>query len=278
MAKIPLAKVVLLCAALTLGACTSSVFYHPDRILYSTPENAGLKFEQMVFTAADGTRLVGWFIPAADRADPREAEGTVIHFHGNAQNISAHWQFVDWLPRRGYNVFTFDYRGYGGSEGQPSPAGLFLDSQGALDYVRHRHDVNPERLLVFAQSLGGANAIAAVGAGNRAGIRAMAVEATFASYSAIASDKMAGTGMLMDDSYSAERYVDKLSPIPLLLIHGTADPVIPDAHSKALLEKAKPPKELILVPGGGHIEATTERYGEKYRDALLAFFRKAFAP
>jgi uncharacterized protein len=255
-----------------LAGCVESAFYHPDRILYGTPAGLGLEFEKVVFTSDDGTRLSGWFIPATGYKNPRNAKGTVIHFHGNAQNMSAHWQFVAWLPQRGFNVFVFDYRGYGASDGRPEPKGVFEDANSALNYVRSRKDVDPERLLVFGQSLGGTNAIAVVGKGNRAGVKAMAIEATFYSYSSIASDKFSGAGSLVGDTYSAENYIGSLAPIPLLLIHGTADAVIPYAHAVRLLDKAKEPKKLITVEGGGHIEALTPRFGARYQDALLDFF------
>jgi fermentation-respiration switch protein FrsA (DUF1100 family) len=267
----------LLCLGVVLlsGCGVQSVFYHPDRVLYSTPTDVGLRFEAVRFRSQDGTPLTGWFIPATGYANPHDAKGTVVHFHGNAQNMTAHWQYVAWLPRRGYNVFVFDYRGYGASQGEPEVKGVFEDSRSALDYVRTRKDVNPERLLVLGQSLGGANAIAAVGSGNRAGVKALAIEATFYSYSSIASDKVTGAGLLMNDTYSAAHYVDQLAPLPLLLIHGTADPVIPYAHAVQLFGKAKEPKRLITVEGGGHIEAFTPRFGSTYQDAVADFFDAA---
>lgn len=262
----------LLFLFLSLVGCVSSPFYHPDNILYSTPASAGLKFENVTFASSDGTRLMGWFIPATGYQDPKNAKGTVVHFHGNAQNMSAHWEFVAWLPQRGFNVFVFDYRGYGASQGSPEPKGVFEDSNAALNYVRSRKDVEPERLIVLGQSLGGTNAIAAVGSGNRVGVKAMAIEATFYSYSSIVNDKISGAGVLVDDTYSADRQVGNLAPIPLLLLHGTADPLIPYAHSQRLFEKAREPKTMITVEGGGHIEALTSRFGTKYQEALLNFF------
>lgn len=265
----------LLC--ISLAGCVQSAFYHPDRILYGTPAAAGLAFEEVVFASVDGTRLTGWFIPATGYKNPRNAKGTVVHFHGNAQNMSAHWQFVAWLPPRGYNVFVFDYRGYGASRGSPEPKGVFEDSGSALNYVRSRKDVDPERLFVLGQSLGGTNAIAVVGSGNRAGVRAVAIEATFFSYSTIASDKFIGAGSLMDDTYSAAQYIGSVSPVPLLLMHGTADTVIPYAHALRLFENAREPKQLITIPGGGHIEAFAARFGEKYQQAVLDFFEASIS-
>ncbi|MCL2872468.1 MAG: alpha/beta hydrolase [Betaproteobacteria bacterium] len=265
----------LFCALSLSGCLIDSVFYHPSQIDYGNPGQEGLKYEAVHFVSRDGTQLSGWFLPAANIADPRHAKGTVIHVHGNAENVSAHWPLVGWLPLRGYNVLMFDYRGFGQSKGAPEPKGAFEDTQSALDYVRTRADVDPEKFLVFAQSLGGNNAIAAIGAGDRAGIRAIAIESTFYSYSAIADDKLPGSGLLANDDYSADRYVGKLAPIPLLLIHGTADTLVPPQHSERLFVIAGEPKQLVLVPGGGHIDAMTARFGDTYRDLLVAFFDDA---
>ncbi|PBI82651.1 esterase [Variovorax boronicumulans] len=259
-----------------LGGCVQSMFYYPDRVRYETPDALGLRYENVRFTSADGTRLSGWFIPAAGRADPKAAKGTVVHFHGNAQNMSSHWRFVAWLPAQDYNVFVFDYRGYGESEGEPEPRGVFEDSNAALDHVRARADVDASRLFVFGQSLGGTNAIAAVGSGNRAGVKAVAIESTFYSYRSIANDKLPGAGLLVRDDYAASKFVAAIAPIPLLLIHGTADAVIPHHHSQRLLADAKEPKQLIEVPGAGHLEPmAAPRFGTTYQQALTTFFDSA---
>ncbi|MGJ7528199.1 alpha/beta hydrolase [Variovorax sp. GB1P17] len=269
-----------LCAVpLLLAGCVQSMFYYPDSVRYETPDVLGLRYEPVQFNSADGTRLSGWFLPATDRKNPKEAKGTVVHFHGNAQNMSTHWRFVAWLPEHDYNVFVFDYRGYGESEGKPEPKGVFEDSNAALNHVRSRVDVDPERLFVFGQSLGGTNAIAVVGSGNRAGVKAAAIESTFYSYSAIANDKLSGAGLLVSDTYAASKFVAAISPIPLLLIHGTADKVIPPTHSQRLLADAREPKRLIEVPGAGHLEPmTAQRFGHTYRRALMDFFEASMRP
>lgn len=272
-------RLVLCTLPLMLAGCVQSMFYYPDSVRYETPDVLGLRYENVQFRSADGTRLSGWFLPAENRADPKEAKGTVVHFHGNAQNMSAHWRFVAWLPKQDYNVFVFDYRGYGQSEGKPEPKGVFEDSNAALNHVRSRSDVDPTRLFVFGQSLGGTNAIAVVGAGNRAGVKAAAIESTFYSYSAIANDKLQGAGLLVSDDYAASKYVAAVSPIPLLFIHGTADQVIPLAHSKRLMADAREPRRLVEVPGAGHLEPMTAlRFGHAYRKALTEFFEAAQHP
>ncbi|MBD3969552.1 alpha/beta hydrolase, partial [Xanthomonas citri pv. citri] len=83
----------------------------------------------------DGTRLQGWFIPSST-GPADNAIATIIHAHGNAGNMSAHWPLVSWLPERNFNVFMFDYRGFGKSKGTPSQAGLLDDTQSAINVVR----------------------------------------------------------------------------------------------------------------------------------------------
>ena len=268
--------------ALSAG-CANHLFYRPDSHLYQTPTDSGLAYEDVTFESEDGTKLNGWFVPALGRA-----EGTVIHFHGNAQNMSSHFTYVKWLPNKGFNVFLFDYRGYGKSEGRPGRRGVYEDSVAAIRYVQSRPDVDPDRLLIFGQSLGGANAIAAVGNNDFDGVRAVAVEGTFYSYRKIVRDKLAQVPIiswlrwplsfvLAGDSYSPSRVVDDISPTPLLFIHGTSDRVIPAKHSALLYERANDPKELWLLKYGRHIGAFSNFADENCKHGLVSFYLGAMA-
>ena len=248
--------VILFCVYL-IPRIAINFFYYPDDKIYGPdPWSA----ESVEFTAKDGTRLHGWFIPSA--TGPAEnAIATVIHAHGNAGNMSAHWPLVSWLPERNFNVFMFDYRGFGKSKGRPSQAGLLDDTQSAINVVRHRSDVNPQRLVLFGQSIGGANMVSALGNGDREGIRAVILDSTFASYSSIANQMIPGSGFFMDDSYNAERFIAEVSPIPVLIIHGKADRVIPWEQGERLYDLTREPKQKINLPDGEHIDAFSERHG-----------------
>ncbi len=158
------------------------------------------------------------------------------------------------------------------------PAGLLDDTQSAINVVRHRSDVNPQRLVLFGQSIGGANILAVIGQGNREGIRAVILDSTFASYATIANQMIPGSGYLLDESYSGENYIASVSPIPLLLIHGKADHVIPWQHSEKLYSPAKEPKRLILIPDGEHIDAFSDRHGDVYREQMVDFILSALNP
>lgn len=262
--------VILFCVYL-IPRIAINFFYYPDDKIYGPdPWSA----ESVEFTAKDGTRLHGWFIPSA--TGPAEnAIATVIHAHGNAGNMSAHWPLVSWLPERNFNIFMFDYRGFGKSKGRPSQAGLLDDTQSAINVVRHRSDVNPQRLVLFGQSIGGANMVSALGNGDREGIRAVILDSTFASYSSIANQMIPGSGFFMDDSYNAERFIAEVSPIPVLIIHGKANRVIPWEQSERLYDLTREPKQKIILPDGEHIDAFSERHGGVYRDQMVNFILNA---
>lgn len=264
--------------------CAGRLFYFPDRNVYRLPSQAGLDYEEVRFTARDGTRLHGWFIPAEG-----EAIGTVVHFHGNAQNMTAHFSFVAWLPAEGFNLLTFDYRGYGGSDRkEPTRRGLFKDGVAALDYIRHRDDTDPNRVVVLGQSLGGAVALSVVGRKHPDGVRAVAVDSSFYSYQSMVRDKIALLPVLrwfrwplslvvVGNSYSPGRSADDISPIPLLVLHGTEDTVVPYRHGEKLFTKAREPKEFIAVERGRHTEALVLP-DDTYRRQLVAFFKAALGP
>jgi len=231
-----------------------NVFYHPDSREYATPAQDGTAYEDVTFSSADGTQLSGWFIPAKGRA-----LGTVIHFHGNAQNMSAHYSFVSWLPANGFNLFTFDYRGYGKSKGNLSRRGVYQDSVAAIKYIKTRPDIDQNKLILFGQSLGGANAVAVAGNTNFEGIIGVVSDSAFSSYKDIASDH---AGILkplallfIGNKYSPVKTVQNIAPTPLVIIHGTKDQVVPYKHAKKLFEVADEPKKLWPIQGGQHTEA-----------------------
>jgi uncharacterized protein len=271
---------IILSLAMLSSGCVGQMFYYPDHKVYKTVAAFGLKFEEATFYSKDGTKLSGWFVPAKG-----VAKGTVIHFHGNAQNMTAHFDFVSWLPAEGFNIFVFDYRGYGKSAGRQNRKGVYEDSLAAIDYVRSRKDVQKDKLLIFGQSLGGAQAITAVGSGNKQGVRAVVVESTFFSYRSIVRDKIGAmpllsllktplSYLLIGDDLSPADYVEKLAPVPLLLVYGTADDIIPYHHGPQLLESAKQPKTFWRIEGGEHIEAFVDA-SSPYRRRLVDFFEQA---
>ncbi len=263
--------------AIALTGCVNGLFYFPNHTVYRTSESFSTHVEDVYFESLDGTKLHGWFLPASGAA-----RGTVVHFHGNAQNLTAHSAYMDWMPAQNFNVFIFDYRGYGQSQGRPNRSGLVKDSIAALRHVRGRRDVDPNRIVIFAQSVGCANALAALAEENFAGVRAVALDSSFYSYRSIVRDKIKLIPVLswfrwplsylvVSNGKSPAAFVSRVSPIPLLILHGTADVVVPFHHGQWLYEKAKDPKTFSAVPEGQHADALIQHASE-YRPLLVKFF------
>ena len=145
-----------LTAGTTLAGCDSLLFY-PSPNLPLDPARLGLAYRDVTIETSDGVHLQGWFLPS--RGPQR---GTVLFFHGNAQNIGAHLPNVAWLPDQGFSVLLFDYRGFGRSQGKPTLEGVGLDGEAALRQVFGLAGVDPDRVVVFGQSLGAAIAISAL--------------------------------------------------------------------------------------------------------------------
>jgi fermentation-respiration switch protein FrsA (DUF1100 family) len=266
---------LLLIVFLSVGLLgCNTMFFFPYHTQMLSPDKLGLKYEDVYFLAHDGTRLHAWFLPGQGRV-----LGTILFLHGNAENISTHIMSVRWLPARGFNVFLPDYRGYGASAGKPSLEGVQDDMDSAMRTLLARPDVAPDRIVVFGQSLGGAIAIYNVAhSPYRQHIRALVVESAFASHRQIAREKLASFWLTwpfqwplswtVSNDYSPSEAVAKISPIPLLIIHGDQDPIVPVQHARQLYELAKEPKQLWIVAGGGHIQAFQQ---QSYRDRFVGY-------
>jgi hypothetical protein len=261
---------------LGLTGCTQA-FFHPQRGQAFTPETLGLAYEDVWVQSVDGVLIHGWFLPAKGRAS-----GTVMFLHGNAKNVSAYLKNVQWLPSHGFNVFMLEYRGFGNSHGKPTLPGVLADVDAGFSALLSRRDVDRQRIVIYGQSLGGALAIYYVGhTAFRPYVRALVVESAFASYRTITTEKLASfwltwpfqwmSWLTVDDDYSPLPVVEKIAPIPLLVIHGDQDPIVPVQHGWQLYEAAREPKELWIVPNGVHNDAMRQRgFRSRFVDYLNA--------
>jgi fermentation-respiration switch protein FrsA (DUF1100 family) len=253
-------------APLALAGCAEPLFFAPNARDFGGPERLNLLHEEAWIEAEGGARLHAWFLPVPPGPDgrPQPVRGTVLHVHGNAANISNHLPLVAWLPAQGWQVLTFDYRGYGRSSGSHSIDGVVDDTVRALDWLRARPDVDPQRVVVLGQSLGGATAIRAV-ARSPQGVRLLVSEGAFASYRGIADEVGDALGTVfwafqrLNRPFLPGAAADPVTavpalPVPLLLIHGTADTVIPFHHGEALHAAARTPKGFIRIDGGRHVD------------------------
>ena len=269
--------VITIVISLLLGwtGFLDSQFYRPSSGDYGEHSKLGLSPEDVFFESQDGTRLHGWFIPSND-----PPVGTLIHFHGSDRNISWTIRNSHWLTEHGFNLFLFDYRGYGRSEGRPSPTGVVDDSVAAIDFVRSRPEVDTDKLLLWGQSMGGQLAIVAANRAGTEGVKAIVADATYASHSHHVKDKVAQMGPLWliqwavwlttPDTNAAYKVVDRIGPTHLLVVHGLADQGVRPYHGEWLYSAAQEPKDIWRVEGAGHLEVLRDaQYQEQLVETLV---------
>ncbi|MDM8560716.1 alpha/beta hydrolase [Candidatus Parabeggiatoa sp. HSG14] len=260
---------------LMLSAC-NGLFFHPQSRLLGTPAQLNLAYEDIFFNTADAVRLHGWWLSAQT-----ETLGTIIFLHGNAENMSTHISSVVWLPSEGFNVFLFDYRGYGLSQGKPDFEGLHHDVEAVLALVTQREDAS-SNLIVFGQSLGASLAITSLAASAyKDKIRALIIDSAFSGYRNIVQEKLASFWLTwpfqwplslgISNTYQPLKDISRLNHIPVLIIHGTADQIIPVHHAQRLYVAAKQPKQIWLIPKGKHIQSMSSM---DIRQRLLDYLLK----
>ena len=242
-----LPTIVILVICVLAAGCNNLLYVPNTHPPYSQCFDE-LGMRHVALTAADGVRIYAWYAPAENAGAP-----TLAYFTGNAGNVGLRACLVRPYAEKGYGVFILSYRGYGGSSGQPSERGLYLDAEAALDYLETAAGVSRERTVLYGQSLGAA---VAVEMALRRRAAALVLLAPFTSAPAAARS----IAWYLPVPYAAlftDRY-DSLSKIgqieePLLIVHGTADHTIPADHGKALFETATAEhKEMILIPGADH--------------------------
>src|SRR5437667_1754906 len=212
-----------------------------------TPGEIGLTdVEPVTFETTDGLELSGWFV-AASAPSPRV---TVLVFNGNAGN-RAHWgPLAAALHRHGLQVLLVDYRGYGGNPGAPSENGLAVDGRAARAYLAGRHDVDRSRLVYFGESLGTAVAVDLAVEHPPA---ALVLRSPFTSMADVGQHHypLLPVRLLLQDRFAAIDQIRRIR-VPLLIIAGGHDRIVPVENSRRLYDAAVAPKTLLVLPDADH--------------------------
>ena len=279
----------VLLAVLAIGwitGCMERMFYHPEpgpTPLPATLARAGA--EEVRFRSGDGTELFGWFIPARN-VDPSLAPApTILATHGNAGNITSHVYFTEYLPDAGFNLFIFDYRGYGQSGGRAWKRGpLIADTEAALDALLARTDVDPDRIGLYGQSLGGSIGINVMA--KRREIRATVLESPFCGWRDIAAETLGGeqpgwfarslAAVLIDNSHRPLDAIAGIDRRPVLILHGDSDRIIPVSHGRRLKNAGGDSVELVELPSGDHNSLRDTH--PQIESLTIDFFRRNLAP
>ncbi len=230
---------VLYCAVLYV--MQSRFIYFPDSELIASPEEIGLVFESIYFPSMDEVKLHGWFVPA------KNSRATVLLCHGNAGNISHRLDEIQVFNRLGLDVFVFDYRGYGLSEGKATELGTYYDAEGAWRFLTEVKKIPDKRIIIAGRSLGGAIAARLAEQKNP---KALILESAFTSIPDIAGlyYSFVSVQLLSRYHYPTKLYVQNVN-CPVLVIHSRDDELIPFSHGQELHRLAKPPKEFLTLSG-----------------------------
>lgn len=262
---------------MALGGCVwpleKTLIYYPDKYIEATPAEYGLAFEEVFFLTSDGMELHGWWIPAGGGGAARP---TILWMHGNAGNISHRLHNARLLhDRLDVNIFLFDYREYGLSQGEVSEEGTYTDADGALAYLMSRPDLDSSRLVYFGRSVGAA---VAVELARRRAPAALILESPMTSIRAMARAifPWLPVGSLLSTKYDSLAKIGALR-VPLLVLHGTADEIVPFAQGQELFEAANEPKRFYAIEGARHND-TYFVGGEDYLSAWETFLDELSQP
>lgn len=275
---------LLLLVGLVLAVGLVASFYvtsRRPRTAFHTPAEYGLEFEEVIFKAADGLQLQGCWIPAFG------SERAVIILHGHGGSLDWDLHRAPALHSAGFNVFLFDFRAHGRSQGRLATFGYLErgDVLGAVEFTQRR---GMKRIGLLGFSYGAiasmlsapicpeVRAVVADGGPTRlrVALAARLVEFHLPRWLAgpLAWLSIAITSLRLGANlflYEPVRWVGKIAPRPVFFIHGELDQYCPDFDN--LYAAAGEPKEVWRLPGVGHTKAS-ETYPEEFRHRVTEFF------
>jgi fermentation-respiration switch protein FrsA (DUF1100 family) len=256
--------ILAVCSYLFYPQVESFFIYFPQSNFDFSPEELRLRYEEAFFSTEEGERLHGWFFPG-EKDSP-----VILHFHGNAGNISHRLDLAQLFLRKGLSVFLFDYRGFGKSSGRPSESGLYRDGIAAWNYLTEKKKIAPDRIVLHGHSIGAAVAIEVA---LEKKVRGLILESAFTSTKDMAKTMVlfALFSPLFPAHYNNLEKIHRV-PVPKLIIHGERDEIVPFSMGKRLFDAAGEPKFFHPVKDAGHNDVFIVG-GEKYFEVFAEFAR-----
>ena len=233
-----------------------ALMYFPDRAR-TPPAAAGFpQAQEVMLDTADGERVIAWHVP------PRGDKPVVIYFHGNGGALNLRVDRFTRLTAGGTGLLALSYRGYGGSTGKPTEAGLIEDARAAYAYAAERY---PGRIVAWGESLGSGVAVALAA---EQPVSRLILDAPFTSAVDIAAAAyfFLPVRLLMKDQFRSDLRIKNVKA-PVLILHGEADTIIPIRYGERLLAMVPGKKRMVRYPEGWHVDL--DRHGAM--DAALKF-------
>lgn len=235
---------------------TIIVFLVSDRSIFVPPSPSYKDSDQIIkLTTANGKKISAEFFP-----NPY-AKYVVLYSHGNSVDIQMITPFLRQLHTWGFAAISYDYEGYGTSEGHSSEQATYRDINAVYDYLIKIHKYKPEHIILYGRSLGSGPTIELATHKQVAGV---ILEGAFVSAYRVVT-------YLPIFAFDKFNNIAKINQIhaPLMLIHGTADEVVPFWHAQALYATYNGTKHHLWLKNGLHNDTTYRK--NEYREAFLGF-------
>jgi uncharacterized protein len=241
--------IVIVLAVIYLGGM--AVLYFKQREMLfpippvgrTAPDAAGLpEAEEHVLTTADGEKVIVWHVPA------KPGHAVVLFFPGNGDFLTGRVSRFKAITSDGTGLVALSYRGYAGSTGSPSEAGLLQDAAAAYAFAAARYSV--DRMIAWGFSLGTGVAVALA---SEQPVGKLILEAPYTSTADVAASqfRIVPVRLLMKDQFHSDQRIARVT-VPLLIMHGDNDPAINISFGERLFALAHEPKQFVRLPGGGH--------------------------
>lgn len=228
---------------------------HPDRLDHGAhPRGPGVTFVERRISVNRIESLHAWLV----RSPLDSPNGTLIQFHGNAANITDHWAFVAWAPRLGFDVLTFDYRGFGQSDGEAHLESCIDDVAAILNFIRDCEDFRSDQIVALAQSIGGPVLLAALSNAKTIPFSKLVLDSAFPSIPEMVRQRIPIVGRFIARQISSRLAIDvttirHLSELPKLVIHASEDPVVPFDFGQQLAKALPTPVNLLSWNSRSHL-------------------------
>ena len=254
MVLVDLAVKAFVVVALAILLLTAYLYFTQRSQLYfpwpEAPPAPPPSVEAIELETDDGLRLGAWFVRATEEgATPGSA---VLVCNGNAGSRAHRYPLAQALAARGHHVLLFDYRGYAGNPGSPSEDGLRTDARAAARALADRPEVNPERIAYFGESLGAA---VCTGLATEIPPAALILRSPFPSVLAMARQHypyVPAVEPLVWDRWPLERQLADEVRVPVLVLAGARDEIVPPQLSRRVYEAATEPKRFAEIPAAHH--------------------------
>ncbi len=235
-----------------------SLQYFPDRTR-RPPATLGLQAEEVVVPTQDGEQIVIWHAP------PRGDAPVVLYFQGNGGGLDLRVHRFRDLVAHGAGVIAVNYRGFGGSSGSPSEAGILRDAEATYGFAAAHYPAN--RIVLWGESLGTGVAVAVAA---EHPVARVLLESPYTSITDVGASLywFVPVRALLKDSFHSDERIGKVTA-PVMVLHGVRDKVVPIAFGERLFGMIGSPKRFLRLPEAGHNDH--DRYGalDKVRPFLL---------